>query len=64
MPAQLTRPVIDGFRFRGRIPIDSHQRRAEGRLHVQLLLAVLGSVREGVEQLQPLGELADGFQIG
>jgi hypothetical protein len=37
---------------------------AQRGLHVQLLLAVLGRVREGSEQLQALREVADRFQIG
>jgi hypothetical protein len=40
------------------------QRLAESGLHVQFLLAVIEGIREGVEQLQPLAQVPDRFQIG
>src|SRR5436190_24024238 len=41
-----------------------YQSRAEGSLQEQLLLATLGSVRQGLKQLQPSSEVANRFHIG
>ena len=35
-----------------------------GWLRVKFLLGTLGGVWQGLEQLEPLGEVADRFQIG
>ena len=50
-------------RFRGGKTFRSRQRRAEGELQVQLLLAVLKRVWEGGEHLQPLAEVPDRFHV-
>ena len=56
--AQLPRPGVGLFHFRGRIALGGHQRRAQGELQRQFLLGALGGVRQGLEQLQPLGEVS------
>ena len=55
--------MIGVFHFRGRKALGGHQRRAEGDLHGQLLLAVLKRVWEGGEQLQTLAEVPNGFHM-
>jgi hypothetical protein len=56
--------VIGGCHFRGRKALGDLQRRAQGGLHGQLLLATLEGVWEGGKQLQPLAEVPDRFQVG
>ena len=47
-----------------RLPtLSGHQRQAESELEVNLLLGALGRVWQGLEQLQPLGEVTDRFHI-
>src|SRR5262249_29733789 len=41
-----------------------HKHWAEGRLHIQLLTAALGTVRHGFERLQPFAEVCHRFDIG
>jgi len=62
--AQHARPLIDGLHFWGSKPFDGCQRLAEGRLHLQLLPAALDGLRHDLEHLEPLGEVADRFDIG
>ena len=46
------------------MPLVAIKAGAEGHLQRKLLLGALGSVRQGLEQLQPFGEVTDRFHIG
>src|SRR5262245_26586778 len=63
LPTQLAGAAIDVFYFPGRIAFGNYLRGAQGQLEREFLLDTLKSVREGVEQLQPLAEMADGFHM-
>jgi len=53
---QLPRPCVGFFHFRGPIALGSNQRSTQGGLQREFLLGTLGSVRQGREQLEPLGD--------
>ena len=55
---QLARPGVGFLHFRGSIALGGDQRRAQSDLQRQFLLGALGSVRQGLEQLQPFGEVS------
>src|SRR5262245_56617139 len=61
LQAQLECPSVSFFHFRGRIAFGGYQRRAQSDLQGEFLLDTLGSIRQGLEQLQPFGKVADRF---
>jgi hypothetical protein len=56
--------IVRMLHFRGLKALASHQRRAQGGLQDQLLQGARRGIWQGVEELQPLGELTDRFNIG
>jgi hypothetical protein len=63
LPAQLARPGVGGFHFRRRMPPGEDQRDAEGGEEREFLLGALGAVRQGGEQGQRRGQVADGLDM-
>jgi hypothetical protein len=57
-------PPIGTLNFRSRKALDGHQRRPQGALQRELLLHVLGSGRESLEQGESFGEMIGRFCIG
>src|SRR5262245_66500937 len=55
--AQCSRPQIHVFHFFGGVATDGNERLPKGGLESQFCPGVLGSVHQGLEQRQPLGEV-------
>ena len=64
LPAQLSRPGVGCFHFRGRMAFGEYQRHAQGSLQREFLLGALGRIRQSCEQFQSFREMTDRFHIG
>src|SRR5262249_34984798 len=63
LTTEFERPTVELFHFRGCLALDNHQWRAQGQVQPQLLLEAPWRVRQGLEELQPLREVADRLDI-
>src|SRR5712692_3900202 len=61
--AQLPRPGDGFFHFRGHIAFEGAQWDTKGHLQREFLLDTFSSIRQGLEQLQRLGEMTDCFAV-
>ena len=62
--AEFPCPGVGVFHFWSGLALDGHQGGPQGGLHQQLVLGTLRRLWQGLEQLDPSGAVADGFQIG
>jgi hypothetical protein len=61
--AQLACAGVRFFYLGGSVAFGRYEWPAQGNLQHEFLLEALGSLREGLEQLDPFGEVADRFSI-
>jgi hypothetical protein len=60
---ELSRTCIDLSNFRSRVALRGKQRRAQGNVHIHLLLDAIRCLRERLEQREPVAKVTDGFHM-